>query len=250
MATTGLAAETRACIRILGVPIDCVTMDQTLAKLETFLAADQPRLVVTADATAIVIAHEDAGFRQLIESADLVTPDGIGVLWAAKRRGCMLTERVSGVDIVDRVCQLSADRGFRIYLLGAGQGVAELAAEKLRLKYPGCNIVGTRNGYFPSESDEVVAREIAVFRPDVLFVAMGMPRQEQFIRSTEHLIGAKVAIGVGGSFDVYSGKTKRAPQTFQKLRLEWLWRLMLNPSKISKVKMLPKFVMLVLREKH
>jgi len=153
------------------------------------------------------------------------------------------------VDIVDRVCALSADKGYRLFFLGAESGVAELAAEKLRLKHPGCNIVGTRHGYFPAESDQVVAKEIAATRPDILFVGLGMPRQERFIDATKQIINAKVSVGIGGSFDVFSGKTKRAPSLIQKLRFEWLWRLMLNPSKISKVKNLPKFVLLVLKDR-
>jgi N-acetylglucosaminyldiphosphoundecaprenol N-acetyl-beta-D-mannosaminyltransferase len=224
-------------------------MGETLAKIEGYMGGDRTRLIVTADAVSIVIAHSDFEFQTLIESADLVTPDSNGILWAAKRRGKNLPERVSGVDIAANICRLSADKGYRIYLLGAEPGVAELAAEKLRLNYPGCNIVGTRHGYFPAESDEVVAREIAETRPDVLFVAMGMPRQERFIRSTEAIIGAKVAMGVGGSLDVFSGKAKRAPVIVQRMKLEWLWRVLLNPKKISKVLMIPKFMLLVVKEK-
>ena len=130
--------------------------------------------------------------------------------------------------------------------MGAAPGIAELAAEKMRLRHPGCNIVGARHGYFPAESDTVVASEVAASAPDVLFVAMGIPRQEKFIRSTESIIGAKVAMGVGGSFDVFSGKVKRAPRMVQRLRMEWLWRLCQNPKKISKVMLLPRFVLMVL----
>jgi N-acetylglucosaminyldiphosphoundecaprenol N-acetyl-beta-D-mannosaminyltransferase len=161
-----------------------------------------------------------------------------------------MSERVSGVDIVDRVCALSADTGDSIFFLGAAPGVAELAAEKMRLKYPGCNIVGTRNGYFPAESDRVVAAEIADLDPDFLFVAMGIPRQEKFILDTMPIIKARVSIGVGGTFDVFSGKVKRAPVIIQKLKLEWLWRTLQNPSKLSKTKLLPRFVLLVLKQKR
>jgi N-acetylglucosaminyldiphosphoundecaprenol N-acetyl-beta-D-mannosaminyltransferase len=149
--------------------------------------------------------------------------------------------------LVDRICGMSADRGYRIYFLGAAPGVAETAAEKLRLKHPGCNIVGARHGYFPADSDGIVAAEISLTKPDFLFVAMGIPRQEKFIRATESIINAPVAMGVGGSFDVFSGRVKRAPLIFQKLHLEWLWRLMLNPRKISKAKNLPIFAWMVLR---
>ncbi len=125
-----------------------------------------------------------------------------------------------------------------------------MAAERLRLMYPGCNIVGARHGYFPADSDEIVASEVAQAKPDILFVAMGIPRQEKFIRRTQSIIQAKVAIGVGGSLDVYSGRAKRAPKLVQKLSLEWAWRTILNPKKISKAKKIPLFVLKVLRDRR
>jgi N-acetylglucosaminyldiphosphoundecaprenol N-acetyl-beta-D-mannosaminyltransferase len=237
-------------VGILGVPVDCLTMAEALERIQTFLDDPRPHLVVTADSCGLVQAQEDEAFREILLGADLVTPDSAGILWASRKYGCPIAERVSGVDLLDRICGLSANRGYRIFLLGAAPGVAELAAERLRLRHPGCNIVGARHGYFPSESDEVVAREVAEARPDVLFVAMGIPRQEKFIRATESIIGARVAMGVGGSFDVFSGRAKRAPKPFQRMRLEWLWRLALNPRKISKAKLLPRFVAMVLRDRR
>jgi len=250
MATTELGAANQDRIRILGLPVDCVTMDQTLARLEAFLKSDQTHLVVTANAAGLFMARSDPVFGDLVKGAELVTPDGMGVLWAAKQQGVLLSERVTGVDIVDRICILSADKGYRVYFLGAESGVAELAAEKLRLKHPGCNIVGTHDGYFPPESDEVVASEIAESKPDILLVAMGMPRQEQFIRSTEQIIRAKVAMGVGGSFDVFSGRVKRAPVIVQRLAMEWFWRFIQDRRKIAKALMVPRFMLLVLRERR
>ncbi len=204
-------------------------------------------MVVTADSSGLAAAHNDPDLKAIYKQAALATADSIGVVWALRRQGARV-ERVSGVDIVDHVCGLSAEKGYRIYFLGAAPGVAELAAEKLRLRHPGCNIVGTRNGFFPATDDEFVAKEVADAKPDVLFVAMGIPRQEKFIAATLPLIGAKVAMGVGGSFDVFSGRVKRAPVVVQRLHLEWLWRLLQNPRKIHKVKMLPRFVWYVLRE--
>lgn len=236
-------------VQILGAPVDLLTMDEVLQRLEAFVAERSPHIVVTADASGLAQAQADEDHLRIIQSAGLVTPDSVGVMWAAKRAGSPVPERVSGVDIVERVCALSADKGYRIFFLGAAPGIAELAAEKLRLKYPGCNIVGARHGYFPAESDAVVAAEVAEFKPDFLFVAMGIPRQEKFIAATMDLIKAPVAIGVGGSFDVFSGTTKRAPKVIQKIKMEWAWRLLLNPKKIAKVKSLPKFVMMVLRNK-
>lgn len=225
-------------------------MNLALEIIQSFLAEDKPHFIVTADSAGMVETFEDAALRDIYEEADLVTPDSIGVLWAAKRMGAPIAERVSGVDLVDQLTRLSSDKGYRIFLLGAEPGVADLAAERLRLKYPGCNIVGSRHGYFPSESDLVVAQEVAEFKPDILFVAMGIPRQEKFIKATQHIIGARVAMGVGGSLDVFSGKAKRAPQLVQRLKLEWLWRTVLNPSKIKKAKNLPRFAWRVLRSKR
>lgn len=235
--------------KVLGVPISLLDMAGTVKLLESYVAEGGPHMLVTADASGFAIASEDEELRRIYLQADVLTPDSQGVVWALRKAGCQATCRVSGVDLVGEICALSANKGYRIFLLGASPGVAEMAAEKLRLKHPGCNIVGTRHGFFPSEDDVLVAQEVAPFQPDFLFVAMGIPRQEKFIAKTRDVIGAKVAIGVGGSFDVFSGKAKRAPVIVQKLKMEWLWRLLLNPSKFSKVKMLPKFVKLVMRDR-
>ena len=250
MATSGLAAEKRDCIRILDVAIDRTTMAKTLAQVESYIASGKPHLIVTADAASVVIAHRNPEFKKIVNGADLVTPDGNGIVWASKRQGRPVEQRVSGVDIAEKLCALSAKSGYRIYFLGAAPGVAALAAENLMLKYPGCQIVGSHDGYFSQDTDESVAAEIAAAKPDILLVAMGMPRQEQFIRKTENITGAKVAMGVGGTFDVFSGKTKRAPKLVQKLKLEWFWRVLLNPTMASKVMMLPTFVFAVLKEKQ
>lgn len=200
---------------LLGVPIALLDMDATLAQIQQWCQGDGSHLVVTADATSLVIATDRPEFRTIMGRASLITPDGAGVQWALRRKGVANVSRVSGVDLVERICALSAERGWRIAFLGAEPGIAERAAERMRLKYPGCNLVGARHGFFPAESDTVVAEEVAAWRPDFLFVAMGMPRQEQFILGTQSIIRAKVAMGVGGSFDVLSGKLRRAPALFR-----------------------------------
>lgn len=244
-AAAGVQHEPSRRVPVLGVPIDLLTMPEAVAKIESLIAARIPSLVVTADASCLVIAHDNPEFRELLLSAALITPDGAGIVWALNKLGVPNADRVSGVDLVAEMCARSADKGYRIFLLGSEPGVAEMAAEKLRLKFPGCNIVGARHGYFPPESDEVVAQEIAALRPDLLFVAMGMPRQEQFIERTRHIIQAPVAMGVGGSLDVFSGRAKRAPKLIQRLWLEWLWRLLQDPKKFKKVKVLPRFAAMV-----
>ena len=236
--------------RILGMPVDAITMAECMERIAAFVRTGKTHLVVTADSSGIVQAQTDAHLAELYQTADLVTPDSAGVVWALRRIGYPLPARVSGVDIVDRVCEMSADTGWRIYFLGAAPGVAEQAAERMRLRRPGCNIVGARHGFFPPESDEVVAAEVAAAKPDILFVAMGIPRQEKFIRATEAIIGAKVAMGVGGTFDVFSGRVRRAPRVMQGMKMEWVWRLAQNPKKIDKVRLLPQFVSMVLRERR
>ncbi len=233
---------------LLGVPVSLLDMDATVSAVEQMISEGGQHLIVTADASGFVIASTDPELAEIYQGADLATPDSQGVVWALHRKGAKGVARVSGVDLFDRICRLSAERGYRLFFLGAAPGVAEQAAERIRLRHPGCNIVGTRHGYFTADDDDLVAQEVSVARPDVLFVAMGIPRQEKFIVKTLGTIGAKVAMGVGGSLDVFSGKAKRAPQFIQRLKLEWMWRLLLNPSKFSKVKMLPRFVRLVFME--
>ncbi len=231
---------------LLGVPISQLSMDQTIEWFEERIQAKKPGLVITADATALVIARENPSFSAVLAKADLITADSAGILWALRRNGVTNPPKVSGVELVDKLTALSAQKGYRLFYLGSAPGVTDVAAERMRLRWPGCNIVGTRHGFFPATDDEVVAQEIAATQPDILFVAMGMPRQEEFILKTLPIIGA-LGMGVGGSFDVYSGKTKRAPKWMQRAHLEWLWRLALNPTKIAKVKKLPQFVWMILR---
>ena len=236
-------------VRILGMPVDVLTMEECVERIDGFVRSGRPHLVITADSSGIVQAQTDPVLAELYQTADLVTPDSSGVVWAMRRAGHPVPGRVSGVDIVDRVCATSAERGWRIFFLGAAPGVAEAAAAKMRARHPGCPIVGARHGYFAPEEDAAVAAEIAETKPDLLFVAMGIPRQEKFIRATEGIIGAKVAMGVGGTFDVFSGKVRRAPKVLQAIKMEWAWRLAQNPKKIGKVMLLPQFVSLVVKEK-
>lgn len=198
--------------------------------------------VVTLDASMCVMASEDAELRAIVQSAELITPDSAGILWACRRSGTPLAGRVSGVDMVAEICSNSALLGWRVYLLGAAPGVAEAAAEELRRRSPGCAIVGTHHGYFGASEVAVVEQAVADASPDVLLVALGIPRQEKWIADTGRRLGVPVMIGVGGSFDVYAGVVKRAPVWVQRLNLEWLHRLASNPRKIGKVMTLPVFV--------
>jgi N-acetylglucosaminyldiphosphoundecaprenol N-acetyl-beta-D-mannosaminyltransferase len=237
-------------VRILGLPVHDVTMETTLATLDAFICDRTPHHIVTADASMLVMAQDDAQLHDIIANADLVTPDSVGIVWAAKRQKKPLHERVSGVEIVEMLCARSASCGYRIYFLGAGPGVAEQAAERMRLRYPGTQIVGTRNGFFQESDSPAIVEEIRACKADVLCVAMGIPKQEKWIAAHRDRLEVPILIGVGGTLDVLSGNVRRAPVWMQKVALEWLWRVLSNPSKISKVKLLPRFIRLVLQAKQ
>jgi N-acetylglucosaminyldiphosphoundecaprenol N-acetyl-beta-D-mannosaminyltransferase len=234
-------------VDVLGIPVHVLTMADAVAAIERFIQARTPRLVVTADASGLVMARDDAGWRKLLLSADLVTPDSSGVVWAMKRAGVHLSERVSGCDLVGELCGLSAERGYRLYLLGAAPGVAERAAENMASAYPGCVVVGTHHGYFSDAAEPEVLERIRSARPDVLLVAMGMPKQERWIAEHMNRLRVPVSIGVGGTLDVFAGVVRRAPRLFQRSGIEWIWRLAHNPRKIGKVLALPRFAFRVLK---
>ena len=236
-------------VRILGLRVDRVSADEALAAIHGFIAAGTPAHVVTADASMAVLARGDAALNAIVDGAALVTPDGAGILWAGRLLGTPITHKVSGVDLVATLCQNSAKSGTRIFFFGAAPGVAAEAADKMRARFPGTNIVGTRDGFFqPADETQIVA-EIKAARPDVLLVAFGIPKQEKWIQAHKAALGVPVLIGIGGSFDVHSGRVSRAPVWMQRSSLEWLYRLSKNPKKIGKVMTLPRFALLALRQR-
>ncbi len=235
---------------MFGASIDRVDMAGALQRIRTFIESGGHHIVVTADASSIMIAKSDPGFLQIINSASLVTPDGAGLLWAAKRLAKPFIERVSGVDLVDKICEIASKEGLGVYFFGASPGTAGLAAENLKKKHPGMKIAGVRHGFFKPEESAAIAREIAESGADVLFVALGIPKQEKWIAEHIGATGVHIAMGIGGSFDVLSGKIKRAPKWMQRCSLEWLYRLLRDPKKIKKVAVLPRFVWAVLTAKR
>jgi len=230
-------------LELLDVPVDPLTMDEVLERIEEFIRSRQPHHIFTADASGIMRARSEPELLDAVRHADLVTPDGAGVLLATRMKGMRLPERVSGVDLVDRISGLAARKGFRIYLLGASEMVVQATAGVLASRYPGLIIAGIHHGYFKPEEELRVTRDIATARPDVLFVALGIPRQELFIRRHFVELDVPVMIGVGGSFDVTSGQLKRAPAWMQRSGLEWLYRLVQQPSRLPRMAALPKFML-------
>lgn len=233
---------------VLSVPVCLASMEETVAAMGELIEGGGSHLVATADASGIVIAQDDPELMKIYQEASWVTADSYGVVWGLKLKGESVG-RVSGVDLADELIKLSAQKGYRVFLLGSDVGVADAAKEQLLLKHPGCNIVGAHHGFFPESEDMFMAEQVAEFKPDILLVAMGIPRQEKFLAKTKDVIGFKIGMGVGGTLDVMSGRVKRAPKLIQSLRIEWLWRTLMNPKKISKAKTLPIFAVKVLRDR-
>jgi N-acetylglucosaminyldiphosphoundecaprenol N-acetyl-beta-D-mannosaminyltransferase len=244
-----IAATGSGKVSLLDIPVSQTDMGEAMRTIEKFIESRSPHMVVTSDSSAIVKAKSDPELREIFEAADLVTPDGAGVVWMAKILGLPLGERVSGVDLVDRICALAAAKGYSVYLLGAAPGIADAAAAKLGERHPGLTVAGTHDGYFTPEEEPAIIAEIKDRRPDILFVALGIPRQEKWIR--RHLDGlpVSVAIGVGGSFDVISGRLQRAPVWMQRAGLEWLYRVWREPKRLPRLLALPRFILMGLSEK-
>ena len=207
------------------------------------------RQVCTVNPEFIIEARRRPAFSRTLAAADLCTPDGVGVLWAARRAGVRLDERVTGSDAIYRLCERAAVQGWRVFFLGAAAGVAERAAAELARLYPGLRVAGTFGGS-PADADwRQIRQRLAAARADLLFVAYGHPRQDLWIYQHRRELPVAVAMGVGGAFDFVAGITPRAPLWMQRLGLEWLFRLVRQPWRWRRMKTLPRFVLLVLLER-
>jgi N-acetylglucosaminyldiphosphoundecaprenol N-acetyl-beta-D-mannosaminyltransferase len=229
-------------VSILGVRVDAVTMPQTLAWIADAVgaAADaparrRPRQICTANPEFIMTARRDPEFRAVLNAADLVLPDGVGLLWAARWQGRRMPERVAGSDLIYRLAELASQHGWRVYFLGAAEGVAAAAAGRLKSLYPGLVIAGTAAGDPGPASAPAQVTAIQAARPDVLLVAYGAPAQDIWIARHKDVLGVPVSMGVGGSFDFVAGVAHRAPAWAQRLWLEWLHRLWRQPWRVRRV---------------
>lgn len=235
-------------INILGARVDAVDLDGAVERVAEFVKEGRPRQVITLNPEILYRAQKEPQLLSLINAADLVTADGIGVVWAAGMLGARLPERVTGIDLMLALVARAAREGWRVFLLGAAPGVAEEAARRLVQCYPGLRVAGAHHGYFPPEKEKELVEEIRAARAELLFVALGAPKQELFIARHKAELGAVVAMGVGGSFDVLAGKARRAPAWMRRLGLEWLGRLLMEPRRFRRMLVLPRFAWLVLQE--
>jgi len=223
-------------------------MEETVERVAGFIGSGRPHLILTMNPEFLYRAQFDGSLLELAARADLVTPDGEGIVWASRVAGCPVPERVTGIDLMTRLLERASAEGWRVYLLGAAPGVAGEAAEKIRQAYPGLKVAGTHHGYFRDDEAAEVVEKIRMAAPDLVFVAMGAPRQERWIDSHLAGTGAAAALGVGGSFDVLAGRVRRAPAWVRRLRLEWLYRLLREPSRWRRQLVLPMFAWMVIKK--
>ena len=235
-------------IDVLGVGFDNITMEQAVAEGVRLMSAEGAHYAVTPNPEIVEVCREDEDARTAVNGADLVLADGIGVIYGAKMLGTPLKGRVTGIGFAQELMARMAENGKSLYLLGAKPGVAEKAAENLQRQYPGLKIAGTHDGYF--QEDSPVVEAIRESGADVAFVCLGAPKQEKWMRQNGGATGAHLLVGLGGCLDVFSGEVQRAPEVFQKLGLEWLHRLIKNPSRIGRMMKLPLFLVHVAGEKR
>lgn len=225
---------------VLGVAFDDVTLEEAVDRGMALLDEEGPHLVATPNPEIVQIAEKDPEFARILADAALVLADGVGVIHAAKILGRPLKGRVPGIEFASALMERMAQTGRRLYLLGAKPGVAEMAAANLQAKYPGLVICGTHDGYF--KEDGPVVQAIRDSGAEAVFVCLGAPKQEKWIAANGAATDAKLLVGLGGSLDVFAGTVKRAPEAFQKLGMEWFYRLCTQPSRIGRMAKLPLFL--------
>ncbi len=221
--------------RILGVRVDDVTLDETIALIAEMIAAGGPHQIATVNPEFVMAAQHNLAFHATLEAATLAVPDGTGLLYAARWQGRALRQKVTGIDLTERLAAESAQRGWRLFLLGAAPGVAEKAAAALSERFPGVVIAGTWAGS-PSPADQpAIAEQIRAARPDIVLVAYGAPAQDLWIRRYGARLRIPLGIGVGGTFDDLAGIRPRAPRSIRRLGLEWSYRLIRHPRRWRRI---------------
>jgi len=231
-------------VDVLGTAFDNITLTEALASADKLISENGRGYVVTPNPEIVMLCRSNAELSEAAAGAHLVLPDGIGVIYGAKILGRPLKGRVPGIEFGEALIASCAETGRTVYLLGAKPGVAEKAAENLKAKYPGLSVVGTADGYF--KDDEPVIEKINAASPDVLIVCLGAPAQELWMKRNIGKLDTHIAVGLGGSLDVFAGIVERAPEKWRKLGLEWLYRLLKEPRRIGRMMKLPQFLILVI----
>jgi len=221
-------------------------MGEAVARIRTFVQEERPHLVVTCNPEMVMTSLSDLLFAEILRRADLVVPDGIGVVWASRVLGSPLKERVPGIELMEAVLAEAAREGWRVFLLGGEPGIAAAAARAMKESFPGLNIVGEHHGFFSRSEEPQVLEMVRAAKPHVLLLALGVPRQEKWAAAHLGSLRVPVAIGVGGSFNVWAGVDKRAPQWMRNIHLEWLYRIIRQPWRLKRAMAIPRFMAAVL----
>lgn len=237
-------------VNVLGIPVDCVDVGRALEAVDAMVQGDRPRTILAVNPEKIMKAQSDPVLRDTLTGAGLVIPDGIGVVYAVRLLWKEHIGRVAGADLMPEICAQASRQGYRVFLFGAAPDVNAQAVAILRQRYPGINIVGQRDGYVKDEQMPELLDAINASRAQVLFVALGSPRQELWMEKyLPHLPHVRVCQGVGGTFDVIAGRVHRAPAIVRRANLEWLYRLLTQPKRAYRQAVIPKFTLAVFRAK-
>ena len=227
----GTAAGTRA--SVVGCEIDRLDLEKTVRRSEQLIVHGAPTQHVSINVAKLMALRSDARLREIVAKCELVSADGQGIVWASRLLGDPLPERVAGIDLMHRMLDLAEERGYRVYILGATRDVLEQAVARLSDAHPRLILAGYRDGYFADAEVEEVCEGIREARPQILFVAMTSPRKEYFLGEHGVALGVPFQMGVGGAIDVVAGMTQRAPHRWQRLGLEWLFRLLQEPRRLA-----------------
>jgi len=237
-------------IEIFNTPVDCVDMQQVLNLVDDSLQTGHKRLIFAVNPEKVIRCEQDNELLDYLKAADVLIPDGIGLVIASKILRSKTMGRVPGADLMPKICELSQKQKNGIFFFGAREEINKRAADVIKKLYPGVNIAGRRNGYVKPAEMNLLVEEINNSGAEILFVALGSPTQEKWISEhIDQLTNIKIIQGVGGTFDAITGNVKRAPKVFRDMNLEWFYRLISQPSRIVRQTALPKFVFKVFREK-
>jgi len=221
-------------IKFFGLNLDIITVEETLIRISKFIETKQCAQHVVVNVAKLVYAQTDNELKEIINSCPLVNVDGAGVVLGAKFLGIDIPERVTGIDLMQKLIEYSAQKGYRIYFFGAQEEVVSKVVDVYKQKYPQLVVAGYRNGYYSDDEEESIVSQIKDSRADILFVAMGSPKKEIFLSKYSEKMEVAFAMGVGGSFDVVAGKVDRAPQWMQAVHSEWIFRLVQEPRRMWK----------------
>ena len=237
-------------IEIFGVKIHNITFEEATKEVEGYLRDDKLKVIYTPNPEIVMGAKDDGKLKNLINNGDMITADGIGLIYASRIKKKPLKERVTGYHLSIKLLEIANDNNYSLYLLGGKEGIARMAAENIRKDYPNVKIAGYHHGYFKGSHrgnenhiEEIkIIEEINNSNPDIIFLGLGFPNQENWIDANKDKIKARVIIGNGGVIDILSGTIKDTPEIYRKVGLEWLYRLIKNPSRIKRQLVIPKFM--------